>query len=183
MGSTIPEGYGFIAGRGREKALAALAAADEAGIDQTLVRTTEGGYIVPLAVQEKYEETLAASQSPGPEPTPPDPAVPVTPENIPNPVGDAPAPTGEPNEPVDATDAGTDETATENQPASDEPASEQTDSTDELEGEQEAEVEYPAGNASTAAWLTFAQSRPNYDAETDAGLSRDDLRAKFGPQN
>lgn len=53
MAQIIPEGYVFVA-RGdrtrREAATELLAAADKAGVDQTLIRVTQGGYLVPEAV-------------------------------------------------------------------------------------------------------------------------------------
>lgn len=51
----IPEGYGFIAGRGRETAQAALAAAEKAELEPSAVRTVQGGFVVPAAVLEVYE--------------------------------------------------------------------------------------------------------------------------------
>lgn len=63
--SDIPEGYGLIGGRGLETARAALAAAEEAGVDASEVRTTDGGYLVPEKVLKAYEKGLKK-----PEPTP-----------------------------------------------------------------------------------------------------------------
>lgn len=57
----LPEGYGMIAGRGRDHALGALAAAEKAGLPAAAVTTTEDGYLVPLAVLDIYEAGLKAS--------------------------------------------------------------------------------------------------------------------------
>lgn len=54
--ATIPEGYAIIPPRGRENAIKVLKAADDAGVDQLLVRTHADGFLVPLAVEEKYHE-------------------------------------------------------------------------------------------------------------------------------
>lgn len=43
------------------------------------------------------------------------------------------------------------------------------------------EVEYPAGNASTEAWAEFAVEHHGADPTAIADMSRDDLRAEFGP--
>ena len=52
----IPEGYGIIAGRSKENAQKALAAADAAKVDQLLVRTVAEGYLVPEAVLVAFEK-------------------------------------------------------------------------------------------------------------------------------
>lgn len=66
MAQIIPEGYVFVA-RGdrtrREAATELLAAADKAGVDQTLIRVTQGGYLVPEAVAPDSVEEGAPSQS------------------------------------------------------------------------------------------------------------------------
>lgn len=55
MTNTIPEGYGFIAGRSAKKARAALDAASSLGLDpQQAVQATSDGYIVPLDVLDLY---------------------------------------------------------------------------------------------------------------------------------
>lgn len=53
---TVPDGFGIIAGRGRENAQAAIAAAVAAGFEPEIVRTQKEGYLVPLKVLDKYEE-------------------------------------------------------------------------------------------------------------------------------
>lgn len=64
--SDINEGEAFIAGRSQANAAAVLAAAEAAGVDASLVRTSSrGGYIVPEAVADKYE---APEKAPEPEP-------------------------------------------------------------------------------------------------------------------
>lgn len=52
---TIAKGFGLIAGRSRENAKAALAAAEEAGLTPAVVLTNDDGYIVPEAVLDLYE--------------------------------------------------------------------------------------------------------------------------------
>lgn len=52
----IPEGYGIIAGRSKDNAQKALAAADAAKVDQLLVRTVAEGYLVPEAVLVAFEK-------------------------------------------------------------------------------------------------------------------------------
>ena len=54
-------GYGMIAGRGQKTALAALAAAEAAGVPVSEVRTEADGYSVPLAVLDAYEAALKKS--------------------------------------------------------------------------------------------------------------------------
>jgi hypothetical protein len=41
----------------------------------------------------------------------------------------------------------------------------------------------PKANASKEEWLAYAQTQPEYDAETDAELGRNELRQKFSPDN
>lgn len=53
----IPEGYGIIAGRGRDTAIKALAAAKVAGVDSRLVKTVDEGYLVPIAVLDAFDES------------------------------------------------------------------------------------------------------------------------------
>lgn len=62
MAANIPDGHTFVSGRGREKAIALLEAADKAGVDQNLVRTTTDGFVVPDKVAEAYEEAQAGSK-------------------------------------------------------------------------------------------------------------------------
>ena len=54
MSVNIPEGDAFLPGRGREEAIAALKAAEDAGLPPEVVRTVQGGYLVPEAVVEHY---------------------------------------------------------------------------------------------------------------------------------
>lgn len=60
----IPEGYGIIAGRGKEQATAALAAAEAAKLDPTVVRTVREGYLVPEAVLKEFEKAAKAAEKP-----------------------------------------------------------------------------------------------------------------------
>lgn len=74
--SAIPEGYVAIPGRSPEKALKLLAAADAAGVDQTLIRSYPftDEYHVPEAAADAYndqnddltEEEIAAIRAPRP---------------------------------------------------------------------------------------------------------------------
>lgn len=54
--ANIPAGYGVIAGRGRENAQKALAAAVAAGVDPIEVRTVNEGYLVPEKVLVEFEK-------------------------------------------------------------------------------------------------------------------------------
>lgn len=62
----IPKGYGIIAGRSKENAQAALAAADAAKVDQLLVRTVKEGYLVPEAVLQAFEKASAPAPKKAP---------------------------------------------------------------------------------------------------------------------
>jgi hypothetical protein len=59
----IPEGYGVIAGRSQENAQKALAAADAAGVDQSLILTVDEGYLAPLAVLDAYDANAETVQN------------------------------------------------------------------------------------------------------------------------
>lgn len=57
----------FVAGRGREKAIALLAIAAELELPADVVRTTRNGYTVPVEVAKKFDETVdyePASEAP-----------------------------------------------------------------------------------------------------------------------
>ena len=54
----VPAGFGLILVRSRENAIAALKAADDAGLAQSVVRTVDDGYLVPTAVFEKYQAAV-----------------------------------------------------------------------------------------------------------------------------
>jgi hypothetical protein len=56
--SNIPDGFVLVPGRGRELALAVLAAAETAKVEPGLVRTTADGYLVPDNVAKAYEDSL-----------------------------------------------------------------------------------------------------------------------------
>lgn len=73
----IPEGYGLIPGRGTENARKALAAAEAAGVDPTLVRTVDDGYLAPLKVLDAFEAAEKKKSEPkadAKEPAPKKPA-------------------------------------------------------------------------------------------------------------
>lgn len=144
----------FIEGRSRDKAIALLAAAKEAGHPLDVVRTTRNGYTAPADVAKIYED-----------------GVDYEPADI---VG-TPAPTGEV-----APDSGN---QTEAEKAAAEAEGEaESDVTAESEAETEAEtevaaVEEPAKNASTEKWAEYAATK-GYD--TERGLTRDELIAEYG---
>ena len=74
--ANIPEGYGIIAGRGRENAQKALAAAEAAGVDALLVRTVAEGYLVPDAVLKEFHKAAKAEAEPKKAPAKKAPAKP-----------------------------------------------------------------------------------------------------------
>lgn len=57
MSDDIGNGTALISGRSRERARQALAAAEAVGLEASVVRTTEGGYLVPEAVAQYIEGT------------------------------------------------------------------------------------------------------------------------------
>lgn len=155
MANIIPEGYGVIAGRGRENAVKALAAADAAGVDQTLVRTTPDGYLAPIAVIEAFDAANAES----------------TPETVEKKSG--------------ASEVKTEAELAAEQEAANAAAPATSDGTEQQSGVEETQAEeevvYPKGNDSTETWLEFAATRPGF-TEADRELSYADIKAKFGPQ-
>lgn len=62
--ANIPEGYGIIAGRGRENAQAAIAAAIAAGLTPDVVRTVSEGYLVPDAVLVQFHAAKEPAEKP-----------------------------------------------------------------------------------------------------------------------
>lgn len=62
--SDINEGHGIIAGRSRDNAQKAIAAAIAAGLDPTVVRTVAEGYIVPEAALAEFEKAAKAEAAP-----------------------------------------------------------------------------------------------------------------------
>lgn len=60
----IPEGHGIIAGRGYENAVAALKAADDAGVSQSEVLAVDEGYLVPDAVLEAFHSARGTQPEP-----------------------------------------------------------------------------------------------------------------------
>lgn len=60
--ANIPDGFGIIAGRGRENAQKALAAAEAAGVDVSEVRTVAEGYLVPDAVIKKFHASAKSAE-------------------------------------------------------------------------------------------------------------------------
>jgi hypothetical protein len=294
---SLPDGYGFVAGRSRETAVLLLAAADAAGVDQALVRSTSDGFQVPVAVIDQYnghkddvvppapqpidlgleknpndyhaevwipEITQAEAPAGGVEPVIPEhtasagaameasvaddaapvnvtpvateppaqveksdqtsdvpdaTAAPIAPEENATttpttPPVDAPAPPVEgsvapPSSdtpvqqetgiPADSTTEGPVVDTTPVPPLGQAPVSESPDgstpatpvdpSTDAAPVDpapvddrtpEEIAAGEPAGNASQADWLAWAQTLPTYDPATDAELGRDALKEKFG---
>lgn len=58
--ANIPDGQVFVAGRVRENVVRLLEIASELGIDQNVVKTTAGGYVVPAAVADVFEKESAS---------------------------------------------------------------------------------------------------------------------------
>jgi hypothetical protein len=55
----LEEGYAFVSPRTPDTARALLAAAEAIGVESWNVRTTTGGYYVPVAVSKRYEQSLS----------------------------------------------------------------------------------------------------------------------------
>lgn len=75
--ATIPDGYGFVAGRKRVTAARLLAIAAELDLPAREISATSDGYIVPIAVLDVYEGAAEAApdegdsgEVPASEPTP-----------------------------------------------------------------------------------------------------------------
>lgn len=68
--ANIPQGYGIIAGRGKENAQRALAAAIAAKLDTSVVRTVTEGYLVPEAALKEFEKARKAEAEPTDKPAP-----------------------------------------------------------------------------------------------------------------
>lgn len=64
----IEDGYAFVSPGSPEVARALLEAADKAGLDSWVVRTTIGGFYVPEAVAKRYEKFLGAKEEDAPAP-------------------------------------------------------------------------------------------------------------------
>jgi hypothetical protein len=62
--TNIPEGHGIIAGRGYENAVAALAAAEAAGVSPSEVLAVDEGYLVPDAVLAAFHEAKGGAPEP-----------------------------------------------------------------------------------------------------------------------
>jgi cell division septation protein DedD len=62
--ANIPEGFGIIAGRGKENAQKAIAAAIAANVDPVVVRTVAEGYLVPEKVLVEFEKANKAESKP-----------------------------------------------------------------------------------------------------------------------
>ncbi len=66
----LEDGYAFVGPRSSETARALLAAAEKQGQEAYVVRSTIGGYYVPVAVSKEYEKTLGAKPEPEEEKAP-----------------------------------------------------------------------------------------------------------------
>jgi len=64
MTTSIPEGYGIIAGRSRRNAQAALDAAAKAGVDPGVVVSVPEGYLVPDAVLDAFHGKSKDKEAP-----------------------------------------------------------------------------------------------------------------------
>lgn len=62
MGGEPGIGETFVWGRTKETARDLLSAAEELGLDVTVVRTTRDGFVVPDAVWDKVQEKHAGDQ-------------------------------------------------------------------------------------------------------------------------
>ena len=62
--ANIPEGFGIIAGRGKQNAQKAIAAAIAAKVDPVAVRTVAEGYLVPEKVLVEFEKANQAESKP-----------------------------------------------------------------------------------------------------------------------
>lgn len=60
----VKEGFGVVPGRSRDKAKRILEAAEKAGVDGSLIRTTSTGYEVPLAALDAYEASVKEDGEP-----------------------------------------------------------------------------------------------------------------------
>lgn len=60
--ATIKDGEAFVGPRSQEKAAELLDLADKAGLDQSVVRATLGGYIVPASLLDRAEEPKKTRQ-------------------------------------------------------------------------------------------------------------------------
>lgn len=58
--ANLDKGYGIIAGRSRENAQKAIAAAIAAGLDPVVVRTVAEGYLVPESALREFEKANKA---------------------------------------------------------------------------------------------------------------------------
>src|SRR5688572_26885203 len=58
----LEDGFAFVSPRSADTARALLATAEKQGLEPYVVRSTIGGYYVPVAVAKEYESTLGASE-------------------------------------------------------------------------------------------------------------------------
>ena len=159
MATEIPEGFALVPSRGRDTAIALLKAADDAGVDQTTVRTVFEGFLVPEAVIDHYtgdELEDGEVQRHGDEPE----------------VG----PTGDEKFDADAEAAGiTDGQGDAPSPGTEARAVQEA-------GQQEAApepVKAPAKSASKGAWVDFAVSQ-GAEREEAESATQADLIERYG---
>lgn len=58
----VDEGYAFVSPKSSATARALLDAASGLGLDATVVRSTMGGYYVPVSVSKKYESDVLGAK-------------------------------------------------------------------------------------------------------------------------
>lgn len=179
----IPAGFGFIAGRGQERARQVLAATEQAGFDQETVLTRGEGFLAPVdavkivadaddaaareaAKTEETEETEEVSEVVSDDPN----GTPVTLE------GEGVEGDGQPA--GDETAATEEEKPAEEQASADEKPPVPDGETDEQKAAREAADAKPAGNASTEAWSDWAAKYKGYDVSEQ--LSRSEIIERFG---
>lgn len=169
----MPKGFGFIAGRGQDRARQVLEATEAADLDPQSILTRGGGYLAPLAVVE----AVAAADDEGARTEAPENETEVGEQNV----------TGEK---VEGDGAGEDPAIVEvngQQVGDGSEIVELTDGEKPAEGEagqddatklaEEAEEQKPAGNASTEAWSEWAAKYKGYDEAEK--LSRADIIQRY----
>lgn len=151
----IPAGMAFLAGRSRENARAALAAAEAAGFEPSSVRTQQGGYLLP----EKALEFLELEG---------DDSVEVVTDD-----SDGEEADGETTETGEAATETTSETETTTEVVTEVP--------EVVEVPEIVEVPQPPKSGSGSgeeAWIAWAKDAKGYDPAE--GLSRNEIIARYG---
>lgn len=129
-----PAGFGFVAGRGQERARQVLEATEEAGFDPNTVLTRRGGYLAPQEVVDSIADADEATVQT---------------------LNEAEATTEA---------AATEQSEnTEESNGSEEKTEEPASSEDQAEAAPADVEEQPAGNASTEEWAAWAVKNKGYD--------------------